>query len=547
MLIFEAFQRGFISRNRTRDDEARLKSLEEKPSVPAGGASVPAGGVNCSLYAAWAFVVVLCPGKPPSTGPKWKFVLSLEFLRTQQWGLGLDFKSSGPNPIFHDFSSGPYLQLRIAVNITVCNSFPGGSFESRVPVVGKKMFRVGWFSSIWLTIENQMKETFLSAIRQGYLYLKHYHEFFESLGLTCTQTPLLYCTNMEYGVFVKVTAPNWQTSAQSLGLVFHWPPKENVGLFTMIMPVILFLLKPAALQRGKRMKQYQQQKKRWGINLLYNIQTKIVNRLFCWETFRHLWDFICLRKFFETDEAPELARGRSVSEQNNRFPIFVWMFKKKKKEQLPMIFNFCISHCFWTSCFDRNIVFFWNFILRYFWFTLKETVDIFRLAFCVDYFEIHLLQAPLSQNKHRPTLWRAKETRRKQSNSFLSFFFFYPTNLNWQLDQTKKKTQRSPARDWTWSFRLPVGSTDDWATKPRKELRANFGERQNIDKKERPWWKTKICPQFLPWLRSSVVSASDRQSEDPGAIPGGAPLCFFFSSDPAVSSHLSDRKRKEFD
>ena len=63
---FQAFQRGFIRRNRPRDDEARLKSLEEKPSVPAGrasvpagrasvpagGASVPAGGVNCSLYAA---------------------------------------------------------------------------------------------------------------------------------------------------------------------------------------------------------------------------------------------------------------------------------------------------------------------------------------------------------------------------------------------------------------------------------------------------------------------------------------------------------------
>ena len=62
-----------------------------------------------------AFIVVLCPGKPPSTGPKWKFMLSLEFLRTQQWGLGLDFKSSGPNPIYHDFSCGPYLQLRIAV------------------------------------------------------------------------------------------------------------------------------------------------------------------------------------------------------------------------------------------------------------------------------------------------------------------------------------------------------------------------------------------------------------------------------------------------
>ena len=39
----------------------------------------------------------------------------LEFFRTQQWGLGLDFKSSGPNPIFHDFSCGPYLLLRIAV------------------------------------------------------------------------------------------------------------------------------------------------------------------------------------------------------------------------------------------------------------------------------------------------------------------------------------------------------------------------------------------------------------------------------------------------
>ena len=52
LLGFQAFQRGFIRQNRPRDDEARLKSLEEKPSVPAGGASVPAGGVNCSLYAA---------------------------------------------------------------------------------------------------------------------------------------------------------------------------------------------------------------------------------------------------------------------------------------------------------------------------------------------------------------------------------------------------------------------------------------------------------------------------------------------------------------
>ena len=58
--------------------------------------------------------------------------------------------------------------------------------------------------------------------------------------------------------------------------------------------------------------------------------------------------------------------------------------------------------------------------------------------------------------------------------------------------------------------------------------------------------KDKIRTQFLPWLHSSVVRASDRQSEDPGSIPGGAALCFFFlSSDPAVSSsHLSDRKKK---
>ena len=49
---FKLSNEGFIRQNRPRDDEARLKSLEEKPSVPAGGASVPAGGVNCSLYAA---------------------------------------------------------------------------------------------------------------------------------------------------------------------------------------------------------------------------------------------------------------------------------------------------------------------------------------------------------------------------------------------------------------------------------------------------------------------------------------------------------------
>ena len=33
----------------------------------------------------------------------------------------------------------------------------------------------------------------------------------------------------------------------------------------------------------------------------------------------------------------------------------------------------------------------------------------------------------------------------------------------------KKKTQRSPAGDWTGVFRLPVGRSNHWATKPRQE------------------------------------------------------------------------------
>ena len=52
LLITQTFQRGFICRNRPRDDEARFKSFKEEPSVRARGPWVPAGGVNCSLYAA---------------------------------------------------------------------------------------------------------------------------------------------------------------------------------------------------------------------------------------------------------------------------------------------------------------------------------------------------------------------------------------------------------------------------------------------------------------------------------------------------------------
>ena len=38
----------------------------------------------------------------------------------------------------------------------------------------------------------------------------------------------------------------------------------------------------------------------------------------------------------------------------------------------------------------------------------------------------------------------------------------------------RKKTQHSPAGDQTWVFRLPIGRSNHWATKPRQELRANF-------------------------------------------------------------------------
>ena len=39
--------------------------------------------------------------------------------------------------------------------------------------------------------------------------------------------------------------------------------------------------------------------------------------------------------------------------------------------------------------------------------------------------------------------------------SYQTSFFFYPTNVNWQLDQTKK-TQRSPAGDRTRVFRVHI-------------------------------------------------------------------------------------------
>ena len=54
--------------------------------------------------------------------------------------------------------------------------------------------------------------------------------------------------------------------------------------------------------------------------------------------------------------------------------------------------------------------------------------------------------------------------------------------------------------------------------------------------------EARIRTQSLSWLRSSVVRASNRQSEDPGSIPEG--LSCVFSSDPAVSSSLFVREKK---
>ena len=66
-----------------------------------------------------------------------------------------------------------------------------------------------------------------------------------------------------------------------------------------------------------------------------------------------------------------------------------------------------------------------------------------------------------------------KKNRERTQDLIKLLSFFYPTNVNWKLDQTKK-TQRSPAGDRTRVFRLPVGCSNHWATKPQQELRANF-------------------------------------------------------------------------
>ena len=86
-------------------------------------------------------------------------------------------------------------------------------------------------------------------------------------------------------------------------------------------------------------------------------------------------------------------------------------------------------------------------------------------------------------------------------------FFFYPTNVNWQLGQTKKKHSAAPPE-------IEFGSSDCRSDALTTELRSH----------------DRNCVRIFVF-HQTVSSFS----------------LFFFSSDPAVSSHLSDRKRKEFD
>ena len=55
---------SFVEIGQEMTNTVRLKSLEEKPGSPCGRSQLQ---FVCSDG---AFVVVLCPEKPPSTGPK---------------------------------------------------------------------------------------------------------------------------------------------------------------------------------------------------------------------------------------------------------------------------------------------------------------------------------------------------------------------------------------------------------------------------------------------------------------------------------------------
>ena len=84
--------------------------------------------------------------------------------------------------------------------------------------------------------------------------------------------------------------------------------------------------------------------------------------------------------------------------------------------------------------------------------------------------------------------------------------------------------------EWSWQERISIWTIIIKSSEFRWSLRVwrfkhsgHLVVKQNWQFDERQ----KICTQFLSWLRSSVVRASDRQSEDPSSIPGGAALCLF--------------------
>ena len=151
LLGSQAFQRGFIRRNPPRDDEARLKSLLPRRWWSPKGETFVLTTIyfvvlnivlskstwkvwKRRLESLWADLVSLraesiavCMQRSSFRRRSQSWETSFDCsemkiralpgveVRTQQWGLGLDFKSSEHNRIFHDFSCGPYRQLRIAL------------------------------------------------------------------------------------------------------------------------------------------------------------------------------------------------------------------------------------------------------------------------------------------------------------------------------------------------------------------------------------------------------------------------------------------------
>ena len=125
-------------------------------------------------------------------------------------------------------------------------------------------------------------------------------------------------------------------------------------------------------------------------------------------------------------------------------------------------------------------------------------------------------------------------------------FFFYPTNVNWQLDQTKK-TQRSPAGDRTRVFRLPVGRSNHWATKPRQELRANFCLSPNCQFFFTTRWPECLSLQTRRDQRNSldlnISNRSNRKFVPVGTIPSNQTSFFFYPTN--VNWQLDQMKKTQ--